>query len=97
MISKEDLEKISKLSCLDLVDQDQKAVLDSLSNLLKYFKQLEGLDTTGVEPLYQLKEQIDMRLDEPQSLLSSDEFLKNTISSIDDYIQIPQVVTHEDR
>lgn len=53
-ISKDDVQYLAQLSNLQLVDDEVDALRTDLENILGYIQQLSELDTTGVEPTYQV-------------------------------------------
>jgi aspartyl-tRNA(Asn)/glutamyl-tRNA(Gln) amidotransferase subunit C len=53
-ISKDDVQYLARLSNLQLVDDEVDALRVDIENILGYIQQLSELDTTGVEPTYQV-------------------------------------------
>lgn len=53
-ISRDDVLHLAQLSNLQLSDDEVAGLQVDLGNILDYVKQLEELDTTGVEPTYQV-------------------------------------------
>lgn len=53
-ITREDVQHLAQLSSLQLDDAEAKALGADIENILGYIEQLSGLDTTGVEPTYQV-------------------------------------------
>lgn len=53
-ISRDDVHRLAQLSSLQLTDQEAEALGTDLENILGYIEQLSELDTTGVEPTYQV-------------------------------------------
>ena len=53
-ISIEDVHHLAQLSSLQLDDVEAEALRVDLGNILGYIEQLSELDTTGVEPTYQV-------------------------------------------
>jgi len=53
-ISIGDVHHLAQLSSLQLDDQEAEALRIDLGNILGYIDQLSELDTTGVEPTYQV-------------------------------------------
>lgn len=51
MLSKKDLEHLAALARLDFKDDEGTKLRNDLGNILDYFKELQGLDTSGVEPM----------------------------------------------
>lgn len=53
-ISKDDVHYLAQLSNLQLSDDESTALQTELGSILGYIEQLGELDTTGVEPTYQV-------------------------------------------
>lgn len=53
-ISRDDVQHFAQLSSLRLTDTEVGALQIDLGNIVDYIKQLDELDTTGVEPTYQV-------------------------------------------
>jgi aspartyl-tRNA(Asn)/glutamyl-tRNA(Gln) amidotransferase subunit C len=53
-ISHDDVQHLAQLSSLQLTDEEVGALQIDLENIVGYIKQLDELDTTGVEPTYQV-------------------------------------------
>lgn len=51
MIKEEELKKAAHLSRIKLSDEDMKMHLDQVSKILGHFKELQKIDTDGVEPM----------------------------------------------
>jgi len=53
-ITSDDVHHLAQLSSLQLGDEEVEALRADLENILGYVQQLSELDTTGVEPTYQV-------------------------------------------
>jgi aspartyl-tRNA(Asn)/glutamyl-tRNA(Gln) amidotransferase subunit C len=53
-ISHDDVQHLAQLSSLQLTDDEVGALQIDLENIVGYIQQLDELDTTGVEPTYQV-------------------------------------------
>lgn len=53
-ISRDDVQRLAQLSSLALADDEIDALQIDIGNILGYIQQLSELDTTGVEPTYQV-------------------------------------------
>jgi aspartyl-tRNA(Asn)/glutamyl-tRNA(Gln) amidotransferase subunit C len=53
-ITRDDVHHLAQLSSLQLGDEETEALRTDLENILGYIEQLSELDTTGVEPTYQV-------------------------------------------
>lgn len=93
-ISVSDVQKLAKLSALNLSDSDIESLRSQLEDILAFVEQLNEVDTAGVEPTYQVTglenvwrkdEVIDYDLDR-QALL------KNAPDSQDGQIKVKRVL-----
>lgn len=53
-VTRDDVLHLAQLSSLQLSDDEITALQQDLSNILGYIAQLDELDTSGVEPTYQV-------------------------------------------
>jgi len=53
-ISRDDVIHLAKLSNFDLSEEEIEVLQTDLGNILEYINQLSELDTSGVEPTYQV-------------------------------------------
>ena len=53
-ISRDDVQRLAMLSSLQLEDHEIDALQADLGNIVHYIEQLNELDTTGIEPTYQV-------------------------------------------
>lgn len=53
-ITTKDVRHLAQLSSLQLADEEVESLRGDLENILGYIEQLSELDTTGVEPTYQV-------------------------------------------
>ena len=93
-ISRDDVLHLAQLSSLQLADEEITALQADLANILEYINQLAELDTSGVEPTYQV---IDLenvgREDEVQPHPAGrDVLLALTPAQADNQIKVPKVL-----
>ena len=50
-ITKKELEHLAKLARIELDPKEEEKLLKDLGNILDYFKELQELDTSSVEPM----------------------------------------------
>lgn len=53
-ISRDDVQHLAQLSSLSLADEEIDTLRTDITNILGYIQQLAELDTSGVEPTYQV-------------------------------------------
>lgn len=94
-ISIDDVKKLAVLSALTVTDDEATALLTQLNEILGFVEQLNEVDTTGLEPTYQVTglENV-MREDEIIDYgLSRDDLLKNAPDQQDGHIKVKRVLT----
>ena len=79
-LSKETIDHISKLALLELSEEEKENLSTQLGDIIKYFKKLDDLDTSNIEPTTHPIEGLFnvFREDEPWESLSNEEATKNT-------------------
>ena len=92
--SKETLEHISKLALLDLSEEEKERLAKQLGDILNYFKKLNDLDTSNVEPMTHPIEGLKnvFREDVPWESLSNEEALKNAKRTKDGHFKAPRIL-----
>ena len=92
--TRDDILHLAKLSSLQLTDAEISALQQDVTNIVGYISQLGELDTTGVEPTYQVFEMENVwREDEikPQDA-TREELLNLAPAAKQDMIQVPKVL-----
>ena len=93
-IKREDILHLADLSEFAVSDQEAEALQKDLSDIIKYISQLDELDTTDVEPTYQVFEMENVwREDEilPQEA-DREALLALTKETKDNQIKVPKVL-----
>ncbi len=91
-LSLDDVRKVAKLARLELPEADLPRMQQQLGAILDYVKQLEQIDTDGVEPLaHPLPVQNVFREAEPAPSRPVGEALRNAPARAGDYFGVPAV------
>ncbi|MBY8982222.1 MAG: Asp-tRNA(Asn)/Glu-tRNA(Gln) amidotransferase subunit GatC [Candidatus Lokiarchaeota archaeon] len=92
--SKEDINYVSKLALLDLNEEEKEKLSNQLNNILSYFKKLDDLDTSEIEPTRHPIEGLKnvFRKDEPWEGLTNEEALKNSAHKKEGYFKAPRIL-----
>lgn len=93
-IKREDILHLAGLSNISLSEDEIGRLTKDLKGIIKYISQLDGLNTDGVEPTYQVFEMENVwRGDEilPQDA-SREELLALTKEEKDNQIKVPKVL-----
>lgn len=93
MINKEVLEKAAKLSSLVLTEQEKERTIDQMSKILEHFRELQKVDTTGVEPTYNAVDMTNVwRADVVSCEQTPAELLEVLAETQEGQLKVPQVV-----
>lgn len=92
--SKDTIEHVCKLALLELTEEEKEKFSKQLGNIVSYFKKLDDLDTTDVEPTTHPIEGLKnvFREDIPWKSLSNEEALKNAQHKKDGYFKAPRIL-----
>lgn len=94
-ITLDDVKKLALLSAISLSDDEAVIMRDELETILGYVEQLDEVDTTGLEPTYQVTglENV-MRDDQVMDYgVSPDDLLANAPDQQDGAIKVRRVLT----
>ena len=92
-ISTSDIQHLASLSSLALADDEVDGLRQDLENIIGYIEQLGELDTSGVEPTYQVTGLENVwREDEVKSGISRDELLELAPEKQNNQVKVPQVL-----
>jgi aspartyl-tRNA(Asn)/glutamyl-tRNA(Gln) amidotransferase subunit C len=87
------LRGLAHLSRLEFDQSREQQMLGDLNNILDFVAQLENIDTTGVEPLVHLSQEINvLRDDEAHNTVSHQDGLRNAPRKDSDYFRVPKVL-----
>lgn len=93
MISKDIVLRIAELSRLSLTAEEEKAFVTQFSAILKYFEQMEKVDTTGIEPMVTPVEIEDnLRPDEERVWTTGVEVVESAPGKSGRLFKVPPVV-----
>lgn len=92
-LSKEDVMKIAVLSKLKFNDEEIENFRNDLSEILNYMNELNELDTSNVNPLFNVLDLEDVtREDEVTESLKKEEILKNAPDKDENFIIVPKII-----
>ena len=92
-ITSNDVQRLADLSSLHLSDSEVQALQGDLERIIKYIEQLGELDTTGVEPTYQVTGLENVwRDDEVVSDVGRDALLALAPDQQNDQVKVPKVL-----
>lgn len=93
-ISFDDVKYVATLSKIGVTDDEVKKLQQELDAILGHIKQLNELDTSGVEPTYQVTGLKNVMRDDTiiNYDVSSEELLQNAPSQQQNQIKVPKVL-----
>ncbi len=92
-LSREDVRGLARLSGLVVSDDEVERLRTDIGAILTYVKQLDELDTSGVEPTYQVNNPTTVwRSDVVEASLSGDALVKMAPDSTQNQIKVPKVL-----
>ena len=90
---KMDIEKVARLARLELSDEEKSTFESQLEQILTYMEQLNGLDTSGVEPTsHAIPVYNVFREDEVRSSLPQEEVLAVAPDEEDGHFKVPRII-----
>lgn len=79
-LTTDQVKKVAKLANLPITSSQEEKYADQLSAIIDYIEQLQKVDTTGVEPTYNITPLASVfRSDETDESLSQEEALQNGV------------------
>ena len=92
-MDKETVATISYLSRLAFDKENEEKITKDLENIIDFVDQLEGVDTSDIEPLKSpLEKTAKTREDEITAKNRKEQFFKNAPDANEDYFLVPRVV-----
>ena len=95
MLTKEEILHIATLARIGMTDKDVEKYQHDLSSILDYFKKLEEVDVSGVEPIGHITGmQNAFRTDKYEDFgsLGKEEIMRNVPEARDGYIKVKSVL-----
>ena len=90
-ISLEQIKHLAHLSRLELSENELTSMQGDMEKILEFVAKIDALDLSGVEPLTQMSESVNvMREDEVKGMLSKEQALKNAPDANSDYFRVPK-------
>lgn len=87
------VEKLANLSRLQFDAAEKEAIKNDLQQMIGFVEKLNELDTTGVEPLLHMSDNINvLRADEVKGSISREDALKNAPVHDAHFFKVPKVI-----
>jgi aspartyl-tRNA(Asn)/glutamyl-tRNA(Gln) amidotransferase subunit C len=87
------IDKLSNLARLEFNPEEKEEIKKDLQRMIHFVEKLSELDTTGVEPLLHMGQEMNvLREDRPQGSVSRGEALSNAPDTDGAYFKVPKVI-----
>lgn len=87
------VEKLAHLARLKFGYGEKAAIKEDLQRMIRFVDKLNEVDTTGIEPLLHMSEQVNiLREDIVQGSVTREEGLKNAAVHDDQFFKVPKVI-----
>ena len=92
-INKSEVKRIAKLAGLSPSEKDLELYQKDLSNIVNLFGKLKGVDTDGIEPLYNvIDDNLRLRKDIAVKENNTDDLIKNSSKSRYSFFVVPKMI-----
>lgn len=93
-ISRDDVAHLAQLSSLQLTEGEIDSLQADISNILGYVQQLGELDTSGIEPTYQVTDRENVWRDDVvvENRVTREELLALTTEAVEHQVKVPKVL-----
>lgn len=92
-IDKNTVDKIAHLARLKFSDAETEKMQSDMEQILSWMEKLNELDTTGVEPLTHMSQEVNVfREDVVGSHLSKEKALENATFKDENFFRVPKII-----
>lgn len=92
-INLETIDKIAHLARLEVQEEEKQGLLDDMNKILTFMDKLNEVDTSGVEPLVYMTDEVNvLRNDEIIQEISREEALKNAPKQDGKFFRVAKVI-----
>lgn len=92
-IDSETVDKIAHLARLELAENEKQEMIGDMNKILDFMAKLNEVDTSGVEPLVYMSDEVNVfRDDVVKQQITTEEALRNAPKHDDKYILVAKVI-----
>lgn len=92
-VNDELIDKLANLARLEFNSVEREEIKNDLQQMIGFIDKLNELDTTGVEPLLHMSENINvLREDEVEGTISREEAFRNAPLHDEQFFKVPKVI-----
>ncbi|HPZ08509.1 MAG TPA: Asp-tRNA(Asn)/Glu-tRNA(Gln) amidotransferase subunit GatC [Candidatus Eremiobacteraeota bacterium] len=93
MLTLSEVEYVASLACLELTEEEKKIFSQQLGEILDFFRQLDILDTEGIEPAFHsIPLKNVFRNDIKGNSIEHEKALSNAPQREGEYFKIPKII-----
>lgn len=93
VIDEATVKRVARLARIKVTAEEAKGLEKELSGILEWVRQLDEVDTTGVEPMTRVVDmKLKMRKDEVSDGEIADDVIRNAPERADSFYVVPKVV-----
>jgi aspartyl-tRNA(Asn)/glutamyl-tRNA(Gln) amidotransferase subunit C len=93
IVNDELVDQLAHLSRLEIKPGERESIKKDLQKMIAFIEKLNEVDTTGVEPLLFMSDEINiLREDKVEGSISREEALKNAPNKDDQFFKVPKVI-----
>jgi aspartyl-tRNA(Asn)/glutamyl-tRNA(Gln) amidotransferase subunit C len=87
------VEKLANLSRLEFDETEKEEIKSDLEKMIGFIDKLNELDTTGVDPLLHMSENVNVfRKDEVKNEIKREEVFRNAPLHNEEFFKVPKVI-----
>lgn len=92
-VNDELVDELSNLARLTFKPEEKEGIKQDLQKMISFIEKLNELDTTGVEPLLFMTDEVNvLREDEVKGSITREEGLRNAPLKDDKFFKVPKVI-----
>lgn len=93
IVNDELVDQLAHLARLEIKPEERESVKYDLQKMISFIEKLNEIDTTGVEPLLFMSDEINVfREDKIEGSVSREEALKNAPTKDEQFFKVPKVI-----
>ena len=92
-LSKNEIEHTAWLAHIELSEKEKTLFTEQFNEILDYFKKIDDVDTTGIEPTYHVLNLKNVsRKDKTKPSLTTEEAIKNAPKKEKKFLKAPRII-----
>ncbi|HLG34624.1 MAG TPA: Asp-tRNA(Asn)/Glu-tRNA(Gln) amidotransferase subunit GatC [Bacteroidia bacterium] len=97
-VNEELVDRIATLAKLEFNGEDKQKIISDLNQIISFVEKLNELDTTGVEPLVYMTDEVNvLRADVARKTITHEEALRNAPDHDSDFFRMPKVIAQREK